>query len=367
MAITKDKKKNGEVRWKAVPCVNGKRIGIKRFKTKAEAIRYEAETVAKYSNEPESQGKEKKVSFNDLLDKFRLIHLPTIKEGTADRYEIDLKYRIEPFFRYMPLVNINPQLVEEFRSRIMRDRKLSKKSINNCMGVLSVMFTCGERWRMVDKSPVVTQPLKIERVEYGWWHNSKDIMKFLNCARENSRYYSLFLTAIETGMRLGELIGLSKQDINFDFHYIKVHRQWLDKKKRYGSCKGNNIRTIPISEELAEILRNTVNESPHPEAIFVTRTGNRAMGRKVSGVHFKHLVKKSGVPDIKFHDVRHSFASHYMKNGGQIWDLKQILGHSSVKMTERYAHLAPDYVGKVLVKFSGFAPNLHQKGELRVI
>jgi integrase len=65
--------------------------------------------------------------------------------------------------------------------------------------------------------------------------------------------------------------------------------------------------------------------------------------------------KRAGSTKIRFHDLRHTFASHFMMNGGNIYDLQKILGHSSVKMTERYAHLSPNHLSDAMkiVSFSG--------------
>ena len=153
-------------------------------------------------------------------------------------------------------------------------------------------------------------------------------------------------------MRLGELVGLSKADVSFERGQIRVHRQWLDKQKCYGSCKGNNIRTIPMHAGLASVLKKAIDGSPHPEALFVTRTGRRVMARKVAGETFELVKLRAKVPGIVFHGLRHTFASHYMLNGVVVWDLMPILGHADVKMTQRYAHLSPRYLNAGVVDWS---------------
>jgi integrase len=87
---------------------------------------------------------------------------------------------------------------------------------------------------------------------------------------------------------------------------------------------------------LAEAAKGKEPDDP----LFITRTGKRVGARKLSGDHFQRLIKKAGIPRIKFHDMRHTFASWYMIEVGDIWNLMGILGHSSVKTTMRYAHLS---------------------------
>ncbi len=82
------------------------------------------------------------------------------------------------------------------------------------------------------------------------------------------------------------------------------------------------------------------NRSRHPEAIVATKSGTRVLNRKLSGYHFNKLVELVQVPKIRFHDLRHTFASWYMIEVGDIWSLKGILGHVDVQTTQRYAHLS---------------------------
>ena len=118
--------------------------------------------------------------------------------------------------------------------------------------------------------------------------------------------------------------------------------QWLEKEKCYGPPKHNRERYISYSEEsdLGFLLQQGIELSPHKEALTVARTGNRLSCRKLSGYHFKKVVKKSAVPMIRFHDLRHTFASWFMIRNDDIWALKGILGHKDVQTTQRYAHLS---------------------------
>lgn len=145
----------------------------------------------------------------------------------------------------------------------------------------------------------------------------------------HDRYYAAYLLALEWGLRLGEVVGLSKQDVDFRSHQIHVHRQWLDKERRYGPTKHGRTRHVSFhpDSELAVVLKEAINSSPHIEAIFVTGTGNRIGNRKLSGYYFQRMILAAQVKRIRFHDLRHTFASWYMINSGEIWDLKQILGH----------------------------------------
>jgi integrase len=68
---------------------------------------------------------------------------------------------------------------------------------------------------------------------------------------------------------------------------------------------------------------------------------------------FKNALRKAGIKDFRFHDLRHTFASHYVMSGGDLLSLKEILGHSDLKMVERYSHLASAYKSKMINNLTG--------------
>ena len=90
--------------------------------------------------------------------------------------------------------------------------------------------------------------------------------------------------------------------------------------------------------ELSRALKQAILMSGHEEIIFLTSRGNRVNNRALAGSCFKHIIKKAKVPIIRFHDLRHTFASWYMIELDEIWALKSILGHSDIRTTQRYAH-----------------------------
>ena len=282
----------------------------------------------------------KQYSFSELLDRFEQIHIPTIRQSTATRYLIDIKLRIRPYFEFYKVNRITIAHIEDFRSSIRRD--LSVKSTNNCIALLKTLFRKAITWGMISQNPARDVALlKVPQQRYIWWDNEEDIKIFLRTARE-TRYYLAYRLALDLGMRLGEIIGLSKADINLERHQIHIHRQWLDKEQRYGPTKQNRERFIGYDpgSDLHNLLRQAVQNSPHPEAIITALSGKRLGARKLSGYHFKRAIIKSGVPDIRFHDLRHTFASWFMIKNDDIWALKGILGHNDIQTTQKYAHLS---------------------------
>ncbi len=327
--------------WRADVYSKGKRVAWKDgFLSKRLAMKWHNIASGQLTLGQNDLSASKAYSFEDLLENFESKHLPTVRRGTSDRYKIDINYRIRPFFQYYKLSKITVSVVEEFRARIMKD--ISRKSVNNCLSLLKILFKKAVSWKMLELNPAAdVDLLKIENSKYSWWSNEKDIKIFLKTAKVE-RYYLAYRLALDLGMRLGEIIGLSKADINLERRQIHIHRQWLEKEKRYGSPKHNKERYISYGEEsdLGSLLQQGIFSSPHKEALIVSRTGNRLGCRKLSGYHFKKVIVKAGVPVIRFHDLRHTFASWFMIRNDDIWALKGILGHRDVQTTQRYAHLS---------------------------
>ena len=102
--------------------------------------------------------------------------------------------------------------------------------------------------------------------------------------------------------------------------------------------KNNKKRYIPLNNDMVELLRSLPKKSDN--YVFHGRYGNPIKGIKDP---WKNTLIKAGISNFRFHDLRHTFASHFVMKGGDILTLKEILGHSSLKMVERYAHLANEY------------------------
>lgn len=328
--------------WKAEVWIDNARVAAKGgFSTKEQARDWKNRTTLDHKIGAQI-APAKAFKFDELLERYEQMHLPTISNETKRRYQSDIVARIKPFFQYRSIDTISPLQVESFRTGIMKG--LKPKSVNNCTELLFSIFRKGEEWGMVEKNPVKIRPLKLADQKYGWWEEKEHIMEFLREARK-TRYYAAYKLALECGLRLGEIIGLSKQDVNFERNQIHIHRQWLNREECYGPTKGKTERYVYFhpDSDLKDALKEAIRQSPDKEMIFVTERGVRVRPRRFAARHFQRVVELSGVPRIRFHDLRHTFASWYMIEVGDIWSLKSILGHTDIKTTQRYAHLSPQH------------------------
>jgi integrase len=153
----------------------------------------------------------------------------------------------------------------------------------------------------------------------------------------NKTFYRLrliVLIAVTTGMRVSEIFGLGWTDVMYNEGLLAVRAK----------LKGGKMRYVPMLPELAGELRRFPAVTGE-DRIFPPKPGATSARQRVEG-SFEDLLERANIQDFRFHDLRHTFASWYMMNGGDLYELAKILGHSNIKMTERYAKLARQHIAK---------------------
>jgi integrase len=150
--------------------------------------------------------------------------------------------------------------------------------------------------------------------------------------RTVQRMRLIVLIALTTGMRASEIFGLRWSDVMYREGLIAVTAK----------LKGGKMRYVPMLPEVAEEFRSY---SVHGGQIFPPRKGAKGERRRLEG-SFEDLLKRAKIRNFRFHDLRHTFASWFMMNGGDLYELAKLLGHSNIKMTERYAKLSRKHIAR---------------------
>ena len=153
----------------------------------------------------------------------------------------------------------------------------------------------------------------------------------------NQTFYRLrllVLIALTTGMRIAEIFALKWSGVLYREGLIAVRSK----------LKGGKIRYVPMTPELATEIQRfpaVIGE----DRIFPPKRGAKGERQRVEG-SFETVLDVADIRDFRFHDLRHTFASWFMMNGGDLYELAKILGHANIKMTERYAKLAKKHIAK---------------------
>ena len=162
--------------------------------------------------------------------------------------------------------------------------------------------------------------------------------------------YPFFLCAVRTGLRAGELIGLQPGDIDFNGMFIEVRRNIV--RGRITSPKNGKSRRVDMSRQLASVLRTHLLETKkevlrngckeHPQWVFYNEQLGFLDINNVRKRYFYKALEKAGLRQIRFHDLRHTFASLLISQGESLAYVRDQLGHSSIQITvDTYGHLVP--------------------------
>ena len=139
----------------------------------------------------------------------------------------------------------------------------------------------------------------------------------------------LIILALNTGLRRGELFLLSWKNVDLKAKQITVAST---------TAKSKKTRYVPLNSEALSTLRTWHKQTGDSEYVFPNKNGEPLTDVKHS---WASLLERAGITDFRFHDLRHDFASQLVKKGVSLYVVKDLLGHSTIQMTERYAHLAP--------------------------
>ncbi len=145
----------------------------------------------------------------------------------------------------------------------------------------------------------------------------------------------IVIMALNTGCRKGEILSLEwDKHIDLRHGFITLDR-----------TKNGERKEIPINDTLRQTLQGLTRRLDVPYAFYDHGTGRPYRDIKRS---FKTALRRSGIKDFKFHDLRHTFASHLVMAGVDLTTVSKLLGHKDIKMTLRYAHLAPAHMVKAV-------------------
>lgn len=153
----------------------------------------------------------------------------------------------------------------------------------------------------------------------------------------------LVLVAMNTGLRRGELFGLSWADVNLPGKLLTVTA---------GNAKSRKARHIPLNAEAADVLRRWKRQGPKSDLVFPGAGGGRMTNINKS---WAGLTTEAELPAFRFHDLRHHFASRLVMAGVDLNTVRELLGHADIAMTLRYAHLAPDKLADAVAKLGATA------------
>jgi integrase len=283
-----------------------------------------------------------------------------LSPATQSKYEGELRLWILPVVGLLKLRDVKIEHANQILQKLVVAKK-KPAGINNVLCLLQGVLNDAVRWQYLIKNPLQGfKLLKKDPPRELFWSKT-EVDQFLR-ANVNDPYYPVYLMALNTGMRRGEIAALQWDRVSFDRNCIDVTRTYSSRFGLQEWTKTKVKKMIPMNTEVRKLLWTRWQLQKGP---FVFCKGS---GEPIDTTHvyreFMKAEKRAGIiTTIRFHDTRHTFASHFMMNGGNIYDLQKILGHKKIEQTMRYAHLSPAHLEKAinLVNFSGSTDLAHEE------
>jgi integrase len=316
--------------WYLDYAVDGRRVRKRVGKSKRLAELALADVQVKIERkEIGFQAKDKNLS--DFITEYLEYAKTNKSHGSYVRNEIVLR-TFKSFAKIERLSSVTPRLIEDYKSfRLEGGTKAS--TINTELNTIKAALNRGLTLGYLSQNPCrEVKKLKTARKQVRFL-SKEEIHSLLDAA--NDRMRPIIETLLYTGMRRDELTHLTWADIDFQRGIIAVQAKDGWHPKDY------EVRHIPMSPNLQEILKSR-SRAASPW-VFSTSNGGPHLGHCLSR-DFRKMLRSRGIGGASLHTLRHTFASHLAMNGTDIYTIQKLLGHSSIKTTEIYAHLAPDFL-----------------------
>ncbi len=307
--------------------------------TRAGTLAYEISLRQKLArgeeiNNPPEEKREKILSFESYAREWQKIYVETNCKPSGIRSKKSiLNVYLIPAFGKMKLNEINGLEIEKLKAQ-MQKRQLSNKTINNALCVLSKCLKTAEEWEHLKSRPKIRfLKLPPQKFDYLTFEESD---KMLEAA--GGMWKDMILLGLHTGMRLGELIGLTWENVDFSNETLTVGQSIV--RGIVGSPKSNKFRYISMTSDVREMLSRRKNDPENRNYVFPNYLGN-FLNEGTCRRALHGICKEAGLRKIGWHTLRHSFASHLSQKGVNMRTIQELLGHSDLKTTMRYSHLSP--------------------------
>ena len=297
-----------------------------------------------------------KMKVSQWLDEWLASYTMNIKPATRSAYEEHIRVHIKPSLGDIPLKQLSTRDIQQLYTNLLKERELSPKTVRNIHGVLHRTLEQAKLLGYIRVNPAdaaVTPRVEKKQVET---LDAEDIGKFLAAIRGTKYEYPLFV-AVFTGLRQGELLGLTWDCVDFEHGLLLINKQHNrvkgDTEFRFASLKNDKARVLTVADEVIDVLKLQKqrqeswaaalgNGWENPDNLVFTTEFGRYINNKILYQNFKRIAKKLGKPDLRFHDLRHTYAVNSLRAGDDIKTVQENLGHATASFTlSTYAHATP--------------------------
>ncbi len=292
----------------------------------------------------------KKHTFGDMIDRY-LKHI----EKSKPKHEQDLKIILKWWRGELGdcvLANFSKALVAEKIDKLGAQKKIMKHGsvkflsparINRYIAALSHVCTLAvNEWEWLEHHPIKKISRKKEprgRVRY-LDDKEREVLLLACKGSKNSFLYLIVILALSTGARFSEIINLTWRDIDFSRKVIILPK-----------TKNGEIRVLPLAGHALDLVLEA-GKSTHEESDLLFPSPHNSKVPYDIRTAWEAALRNAGIKNFRFHDLRHSAASYLAMNGASLAEIAEVLGHKTLSMVKRYAHLSEAHTHGVVARMN---------------
>lgn len=294
--------------------------------------------------------------FNEVATKWLKSIKSTIKQSTYANYDNMVKKHIAPYFEFFKTTDVDNNVLQDFISKKHQNGRLNKKGGLSAKTVHDIYSVLLQILKFAEKNKYISHfdyEIDLPKIEERFCDilSEADKRRLENHMRLNTDFKKVgILLVMYTGIRIGELCALKWNDIDLENGFINITKtlQRIKNTDENSSQKTKiiidkpksqkSIRKIPLQSFLLEILSG-LKSSCSPNSFLLTGSQTKFTEPRAYEKTYKKYLKECNIPNIKFHALRHTFATNAVEKNFDTKSLSEILGHSTVRFTlDRYVH-----------------------------
>ena len=344
--IRKHQAKDGKIKYYVQIRLKGHAPQTGRFDRLTDAKKWIQEVESSIRNNRYFKTAEsRKHTFNQLAERYINSILPQKK--TKNDQILQLRWWKKQLGE-MLLADITPSKISEYKEKLLSEKSVygklrSASTANRYLSILSHVFTIASKeWGWIRENPLsFVSKLKEPNGRIRYLTDEEREQLLDACKNSKNQYlHTIVVTALSTGMRLGEILNLSWSNVDFKYERIILEE-----------TKNGERRQVPIKGKALSLLKGLQNNRLMCSKLLFPSKYSFSKPSDIKSA-WKYALKRSRIKDFRFHDLRHSCASYLAMNGCSIVEIAGVLGHKTLQMAKRYSHLSDSHLSDVVAKMN---------------